>query len=55
MTDENVAQQDSNQDGQQQNHKGMVEDVKEPQLAGVTAAHGDPDQEGNILAITLIS
>ena len=55
MTDENVAQQDFNQDGQQQNPEGMVEDVKEPQGAGVTAAHENPDQEGSILTITLIS
>lgn len=54
MTDENVAQQDSNQNGQQQNPEGMVEDVKEPQGAGVTAAPGDPDQQGNILTIALI-
>lgn len=54
MTDENVAQQDSNQNGQQQNPEGMVEDVKDPQGGGVTATPGDPDQQGNILVITFI-
>ena len=45
MTDENVAQQDS-QNGQQQNPEGMVEDVKEPEGAGVEATPGDLDQQG---------
>ena len=45
MTDENAAQQDSNQNGLQQIPEGMVEGVKEPQGAGV-AATGDPDQQG---------
>ena len=43
MTDENIAQH---------NPEGMVEDVKEPQGAGVAATPGDPDQQGNILTIT---
>ena len=54
MTDENVVQQDSNQNDQQQNPEGMVEDVKEPQGAGVTATSGDPDQQGNLLTITFL-
>lgn len=54
MTDENAAEQDSNQNGQQQNPEGMVEDVKEPQGAGLTAMAGDPDQQGNVLTITLL-
>jgi len=54
VTDENVAQQDSNQNGQQQNPEGMVEDVKEPQGAGVAAAPGDSHQQGNMLTISLI-
>ena len=32
----------------------MVEDMKEPQGTGVTAMAGDPDQQGNILTITLL-
>lgn len=44
VTDENGAQQDSNQNGLQQIPEGMVEDVKEPQGAGVTVT-GDPDQQ----------
>ena len=47
MTDENVAQQDG-QNGQQQNPEGMVEDVKEPEGAGVAATPGDLDQQGMI-------
>ena len=47
MTDEIVAQQDG-QNGQQQNPEGMVEDVKEPEGAGVAATPGDLDQQGMI-------
>lgn len=54
MTDENVAHQDSNQNGQQ-NPEGMVEDVKEPQAGGVTAMSGDPDQQGNNIQRSVIS
>lgn len=47
MTDENVTQQDG-QNGQQQNPEGMVEDVKEPEGAGVASTPGDLDQQGMI-------
>lgn len=55
MTDENVAQQDSNQNGQQQNPEGMVEDVEEPQGGGATATSGDPDQQGNNILSAVIT
>lgn len=54
MTDENGAQQDSNQNGLQQIPEGMVEDVKEPQGAGVTAT-GDPDQQGKYSDLNITS
>ena len=54
MTDENVTQQDG-QNGQQQNPEGMVDDVKEPEGAGVTATPGDLDQQGMIFWLYLSS
>lgn len=55
MTDENVALQDSNQNGQQQIPEGMVEDVKESQGGGVPATSGDPDQQGNNIVSSVIT
>ena len=52
MTDENAAQQDSNQNGLQQIPEGMVENVKELQGAGLTAT-GDPDQQGKYSDINI--
>ena len=55
MTDETVAQQDFNLNGQQQNPEGMVEDMKEPQGSGVTVASEDPNQQGNNILGCLIT
>ena len=49
-----MPQQDSNQTGENQNPEGMVEDAKEPQEGGVTAAPGDVENQGAILNCVII-